>query len=146
MWLSPEISLSSCMARSFEMSAEAIVPALAWPEEQLREVDGATRPAHANARRRAARAQDVLAVAGAPDPALEPDPRPGRCRARDGDEQRGQRDERTHGLLPIMPAMNFDFSDDQKVLRDQARKFLSQHAAPAKVRRILEGAEPYDKE
>ena len=42
--------------------------------------------------------------------------------------------------------MNFDFSDDQKVLRDQARKFLSQHAAPAKVRRILEGAEPYDKE
>src|SRR4030095_12957857 len=43
-------------------------------------------------------------------------------------------------------AMNFDFSDDQKVLRDQARKFLSQHAAPAKVRRILEGAEPYDRE
>ena len=40
--------------------------------------------------------------------------------------------------------MNFDFSDDQKVLRDQARKFLSQHASPAKVRRILEGAEPYD--
>jgi alkylation response protein AidB-like acyl-CoA dehydrogenase len=42
--------------------------------------------------------------------------------------------------------MNFDFSDDQKVLRDQARKFLSQHASPAKVRRILEGAEPYDVE
>jgi alkylation response protein AidB-like acyl-CoA dehydrogenase len=42
--------------------------------------------------------------------------------------------------------MNFDFSDDQKVLRDQARKFLSQHASPARVRRILEGAEPYDKE
>ena len=42
--------------------------------------------------------------------------------------------------------MNFDFSDDQKVLRDQARKFLSQHAAPAKVRRILEGSEPYDAE
>src|SRR2546421_11152776 len=42
--------------------------------------------------------------------------------------------------------MNFDFSDDQKVLRDQARKFLSQHASPAKVRRILEGAEPYDAE
>ena len=42
--------------------------------------------------------------------------------------------------------MNFDFSDDQKVLRDQARKFLSQHASPVKVRRILEGAEPYDKD
>ena len=34
--------------------------------------------------------------------------------------------------------MNFDFSDDQKVLRDQSRKFLSQHAAPARVRTILE--------
>ena len=42
--------------------------------------------------------------------------------------------------------MNFDFSDDQKVLRDQAKKFLSRHASPARVRRILEGAEPYDPE
>jgi acyl-CoA dehydrogenase len=42
--------------------------------------------------------------------------------------------------------MNFDFSDDQKVLRDQARKFLGQHATPARVRRILEGGEPYDVE
>ena len=40
--------------------------------------------------------------------------------------------------------MNFDFSDDQKVLRDQSRKFLSQHAAPARVRRILESDAPYD--
>ena len=40
--------------------------------------------------------------------------------------------------------MNFDFSDDQKVLRDQARKFLSQHAAPARVRKILETDAPYD--
>jgi alkylation response protein AidB-like acyl-CoA dehydrogenase len=40
--------------------------------------------------------------------------------------------------------MNFDFSDDQKVLRDQARKFLSQHAAPARVRTILETDAPYD--
>src|SRR5207244_1038253 len=45
-----------------------------------------------------------------------------------------------------VPAMNFDFSDDQKVLRDQARKFLSQHAAPARVRRILETDAPYDVE
>jgi acyl-CoA dehydrogenase len=42
--------------------------------------------------------------------------------------------------------MNFDFSDDQKVLRDQARKFLSQHAAPARVRKILETDVPYDLE
>jgi acyl-CoA dehydrogenase len=42
--------------------------------------------------------------------------------------------------------MNFDFSDDQKVLRDQARKFLGQHAAPARVRKILESDAPYDAE
>src|ERR1051326_5193364 len=42
--------------------------------------------------------------------------------------------------------MNFDFSDDQKVLRDQAKKFLGQHAAPARVRTILESDAPYDKE
>jgi alkylation response protein AidB-like acyl-CoA dehydrogenase len=42
--------------------------------------------------------------------------------------------------------MNFDFSDEQKVLRDQARKFLSERAAPARVRRILEGDAPYDRE
>jgi alkylation response protein AidB-like acyl-CoA dehydrogenase len=40
--------------------------------------------------------------------------------------------------------MNFDFSDEQKVLRDQARKFLSQHAAPARVRKILETDALYD--
>ena len=40
--------------------------------------------------------------------------------------------------------MNFDFSDDQKVLRDQARKFLGQHASPARVRKILESDAPYD--
>jgi acyl-CoA dehydrogenase len=42
--------------------------------------------------------------------------------------------------------MNFDFSDDQKVLRDQARKFLSERAAPARVRRILESDEAYDRD
>ena len=42
--------------------------------------------------------------------------------------------------------MNFDFSDDQKVLRDQARKFLGEHASPARVRRILEAPTPYDAE
>jgi len=40
--------------------------------------------------------------------------------------------------------MNFDFSEDQKVLRDQARKFLGERASPARVRRILETDAPYD--
>jgi acyl-CoA dehydrogenase len=42
--------------------------------------------------------------------------------------------------------MNFAFSDEQQALRDQARKFLSDRAAPARVRRILESSEPYDRE
>jgi acyl-CoA dehydrogenase len=40
--------------------------------------------------------------------------------------------------------MNFDFSADQKSLREQARKFLGEHASSTRVRRILEGAAPYD--
>jgi acyl-CoA dehydrogenase len=40
--------------------------------------------------------------------------------------------------------VNFDFSEDQRVLRDQARKFLSERAAPDRVRRILESDAPYD--
>jgi alkylation response protein AidB-like acyl-CoA dehydrogenase len=40
--------------------------------------------------------------------------------------------------------MNFDFSPDQKSLREQARKFLSEHSSSTRVRRILEGAAPYD--
>ncbi len=42
--------------------------------------------------------------------------------------------------------MNFDFSADQKSLREQARKFLGEHASSTRVRRILEGAAPYDAE
>ena len=42
--------------------------------------------------------------------------------------------------------MNFDFSADQKALREQARKFLGEHASPTRVRRILDGAAPYDAE
>src|SRR5437016_8016150 len=42
--------------------------------------------------------------------------------------------------------MNFDFSHDQKVLRDQARKFLAEHASSTRVRRILETDAPYDAE
>ena len=39
--------------------------------------------------------------------------------------------------------MNFDFSDDQKMLKDQVRKFLTDKCPPAVVRRVLDGAEPY---
>ena len=35
--------------------------------------------------------------------------------------------------------MNFDFSDDQKQLRDQARKFLSEKCPPKAVRVVLDG-------
>jgi acyl-CoA dehydrogenase len=39
--------------------------------------------------------------------------------------------------------MNFDFSDDLKLLRDQARRFLAEQSPPKVVRQVLEGAEPY---
>jgi alkylation response protein AidB-like acyl-CoA dehydrogenase len=42
--------------------------------------------------------------------------------------------------------MNFDFSDDQKQLRDQARKFLAEKCAPKAVRVVLDGKAPYDRE
>jgi acyl-CoA dehydrogenase len=49
--------------------------------------------------------------------------------------------------MPYDPrAVNFDFSPDQRSLRDQARKFLAEQASSARVRRILEGAAPYDAE
>ena len=41
--------------------------------------------------------------------------------------------------------MNFDFSDDLKALREQARKFLRERCPSTAVRRVLEGPEPYDK-
>ena len=41
--------------------------------------------------------------------------------------------------------MNFDFSDDQKMLRDQANRFLRDNATPKEVRAILENDEaPFD--
>src|ERR1700745_789031 len=42
--------------------------------------------------------------------------------------------------------MNFDFSDDQKQLRDQARKFLAEKCPPKAVRAVLEGKAHYDRE
>ncbi|MGJ4998675.1 acyl-CoA dehydrogenase family protein [Bradyrhizobium sp. HKCCYLS3077] len=41
--------------------------------------------------------------------------------------------------------MNFDFSDDQKQLRDQARKFLAEKCPPKAVRVVLDGKEAYDR-
>jgi alkylation response protein AidB-like acyl-CoA dehydrogenase len=42
--------------------------------------------------------------------------------------------------------MNFEFSDDQKQLKDQARRFLEAKCSPAAVRAILEGPEPFDRD
>jgi len=40
--------------------------------------------------------------------------------------------------------MNFDFSDDQKMLKDQAHKFLSEKSTTKIVRKVFEGKEHYD--
>lgn len=42
--------------------------------------------------------------------------------------------------------MNFDFSDEQKELKDQARRFLKEQCDPTVPRRILESDEPYAKD
>ena len=42
--------------------------------------------------------------------------------------------------------MNFDFSDDQKQLRDEARKFLTEKCPPRAVRAVLDGKATYDKD
>jgi alkylation response protein AidB-like acyl-CoA dehydrogenase len=42
--------------------------------------------------------------------------------------------------------MNFDFSDEQKQLRDQARKFLSEKCPSRAVRAVLDGKAPYDRD
>src|ERR1700758_3758948 len=41
--------------------------------------------------------------------------------------------------------MNLDFSDEQKQMRDEARKFLSEQCPPKAVREVLDGKAPYDK-
>src|SRR5215471_4111677 len=42
--------------------------------------------------------------------------------------------------------MNFDFSDEQKQLREEARKFLSEKCPSKAVRTVLDGKASYDKE
>src|SRR3954453_4348773 len=41
--------------------------------------------------------------------------------------------------------MNFDFSDEQKQLRNEARKFLAEKCPSKAVRAVLDGKEPYDR-
>jgi acyl-CoA dehydrogenase len=40
--------------------------------------------------------------------------------------------------------MNFDFSDDQKMLRDQAHKFLAEKCTSKTVRAVLQGSQGHD--
>src|SRR4030095_7125537 len=42
--------------------------------------------------------------------------------------------------------MNFDFSDEQKQMRDEARKFLAKKSPPKAVRAVLDGKPAYDKD
>ena len=42
--------------------------------------------------------------------------------------------------------MNFEFSDDQIQLRNEARKFLQAKCPPKAVRAVLEGAAPFDRD
>jgi alkylation response protein AidB-like acyl-CoA dehydrogenase len=40
--------------------------------------------------------------------------------------------------------MNFDFSDDQKMLRDQAHKFLTEKCTSKNIRAVLQGSQGHD--
>ena len=40
--------------------------------------------------------------------------------------------------------MNFEFSDEQELLREQARGFLAEHCPPTAVRAVLDGDADYD--
>ena len=42
--------------------------------------------------------------------------------------------------------MNFEFSDEQNLLRDQAQAFLRDNCPPSAVRAILDGDAPFDAE
>jgi alkylation response protein AidB-like acyl-CoA dehydrogenase len=41
--------------------------------------------------------------------------------------------------------MNFDFSEEQHQLRDQARRFLSENSTSKRIRQVLDGVAPYDR-
>ena len=40
--------------------------------------------------------------------------------------------------------MNFEFSEEQQMLRDQARSYLTQHCPTTLVRRVLNNRETHD--
>ena len=42
--------------------------------------------------------------------------------------------------------MNFDLSDEQRMLRDQARRFLDEKGSPDAARAVLEGDAPFDRD
>ncbi|SVE03908.1 uncharacterized protein METZ01_LOCUS456762, partial [marine metagenome] len=42
--------------------------------------------------------------------------------------------------------MNFEFSEEQNMLREQAQGFLRDHCSTSVVRRVLDGEESYDKD
>ena len=42
--------------------------------------------------------------------------------------------------------MNFDFSDDEKRLKEEAHSFLTDRCPPKAVRRVLEGELPFDRD
>ena len=42
--------------------------------------------------------------------------------------------------------MNFEFSDEQEMLRSQARRFLEERSSPRAVRAVMEGDQAYDAE
>lgn len=50
------------------------------------------------------------------------------------------------GRLLAFAIMNFDFSDDQKLLKEQVRKFLADKCPTKVVRRVLDGSEAYAEE
>jgi alkylation response protein AidB-like acyl-CoA dehydrogenase len=58
-----------------------------------------------------------------------------------GNSCTGQHPRRTRGNA----SMNLDFSDDQKTLQDQIRRFLTEHSPIAAARAILDGPEPFDR-
>src|SRR4029079_14035502 len=47
------------------------------------------------------------------------------------------------GRLLAWPIMNFDFSDDQKLLKEKVRKFLTDKCPTKVVRRVLDGNETH---
>ena len=40
--------------------------------------------------------------------------------------------------------MNFEFSDDQKLIQDQARQFLTEHSPLTVTRQVMDGGSAYD--